>query len=423
MASSDANGDSSMPANGNGGSAAAAPVSAYGHGGAPEAAFAPRRALPAKGSADAPGSSMTLLKRSLGKDLGKISMPVTVAEPLSLLQKLAEQFDYCELLERAASISGSPHSRALYVAAFAVSSLSSQARRTSRKPFNPLLGETYELIRKDRKLRFLAEKTVHHPTTVAWHAECTDLVHSVFKGTFVEVLQKGSPVHVTLRGIPDKEPGFEERYIYLPPDARVVNIMAGTRTLEYVGALEVLNLATRDVVVVEFREGASNGQKRTFSGAVKNSKYVDIVGIEGTWDRAMSLVDPSKKNPPRTVWRARDFPPDSAENWYGFSTFAMQLNEITPDMVGRLPRTDSRLRPDQRLLEEGRVDDAEKEKQRLETLQRERRKAMEARGEAWRPRWFSRRQDTYRHIFEEGKEKPGALPMSWQYDGGYWEAR
>lgn len=39
------------------------------------------------------------------------------------------------------------------------------------KPFNPLLGETYELVDKDRKFRFLAEKVVHHPTVLAAHCE------------------------------------------------------------------------------------------------------------------------------------------------------------------------------------------------------------------------------------------------------------
>lgn len=34
--------------------------------------------------------------------------------------------------------------------------------------------------------------------------------------------------------------------------------------------------------------------------------------------------------------------------YYGFSTFAMELNELTPDMKPLLPPTDSRLRPDQR---------------------------------------------------------------------------
>jgi hypothetical protein len=42
-----------------------------------------------------------------------------------------------------------------------------------------------------------------------------------------------------------------------------------------------------------------------------------------------------------------------------------------------------------RLYEQGRVDEAEKEKQRLEQKQRENRKLMEQRKEKWDPSWFS----------------------------------
>lgn len=50
----------------------------------------------------------------------------------------------------------------LYVAAFAVSGYSSTAGRTS-KPFNPLLGETYEIVHPEKGLRAIVEK-VQRPT-------------------------------------------------------------------------------------------------------------------------------------------------------------------------------------------------------------------------------------------------------------------
>lgn len=39
--------------------------------------------------------------------------------------------------------------------------------------------------------------------------------------------------------------------------------------------------------------------------------------------------------------------------FYAFSTFAMQLNELDKSMEGVLPPTDSRLRPDIRAMENG----------------------------------------------------------------------
>lgn len=54
--------------------------------------------------------------------------------------------------------------RLLSIGAFAVSGYSSTEGRTC-KPFNPLLGETYEADYPDKGLRFCSEKVCHdcHP--------------------------------------------------------------------------------------------------------------------------------------------------------------------------------------------------------------------------------------------------------------------
>ena len=44
------------------------------------------------------------------------------------------------------------------VAAYAVSPYHSTYYRAASKPFNPLLGETYECIREDKGWRFIAEQ-------------------------------------------------------------------------------------------------------------------------------------------------------------------------------------------------------------------------------------------------------------------------
>lgn len=68
-------------------------------------------------------------------------------EPLSTLQRLTEDYEYSELLDRAAKCND-PAVQLVYIAAFAVSSYATTSHRTG-KPFNPLLGETYECDRRD----------------------------------------------------------------------------------------------------------------------------------------------------------------------------------------------------------------------------------------------------------------------------------
>lgn len=80
--------------------------------------------------------------------------------------------------------------------------------------------------------------------------------------------------------------------------------------------------------------------------------------------------------------------PEDFEMYYGFTRFAMELNELDPETAKLIPTSDTRLRPDQRALEEGDVQQAESVKFALEQKQRERRKRFEAEARTHTPLWF-----------------------------------
>ena len=97
----------------------------------------------------------------------------------------------------------------------------------------------------------------------------------------------------------------------------------------------------------------------------------------GKWDEAMYYVlgDPTTKPKgydPMTeaalLWERDKY---VTKTRYNLSPFAISLNEIMPGMLEKLPPTDSRLRPDQRHLENGEYELANLEKLRLEQLQRQ----------------------------------------------------
>ena len=66
------------------------------------------------------------------KDLSTIAFPVTFNEPLTLLQRAAEELEYYDLLTQAAATEG-PAERMALVAAFAVSSYAHTRHRSGRK--------------------------------------------------------------------------------------------------------------------------------------------------------------------------------------------------------------------------------------------------------------------------------------------------
>ncbi len=72
------------------------------------------------------------------------------------MQRIVEDLEYRQLLDAAAR-SEDAKERLLLVAVFAISSYSGSLARES-KPFNPLLGETYEWQAPDGSCKFVCEQ-------------------------------------------------------------------------------------------------------------------------------------------------------------------------------------------------------------------------------------------------------------------------
>ncbi|RPD63123.1 hypothetical protein L227DRAFT_572963 [Lentinus tigrinus ALCF2SS1-6] len=348
-----------------------------------------RTSLPSGIVADE-GSLFAVLKKNVGKDLSKVALPVTFNEPLTMLQKQAEELEYYDLLSQAAKVTDAVE-RICYVAVFAVSTYANTRHRTGRKGFNPLLAETFE----DVRMHFIAEKVCHNPVILAWHAQgegwelyATSSGKTKFWGKSMEIIPQGT-IHLRLG---------DEHFEWNRPSSFIRNLMMGTKYLEHCGKMVIKNTTSGDSCTLDFKEGGYWGPTNIVQGTVNSRSGHVVANLEGKWDEQMARkLDSSHLH---VLWRITPFP-KNANQYYGFTYFGITLNEITPDLEGRLPPTDSRYRPDVRALENGDLDTAESEKQRLEEMQRERRNCGEERA----PRWFK----------QVGDE--------WIYAGGYWEQR
>ncbi|RKP18712.1 Oxysterol-binding protein [Rozella allomycis CSF55] len=330
-------------------------------------------------------SILGILRRNMGKDMSQISMPISTNEPLSLLQRISEDFEYLSLIFKAIE-AGDSIQRLAYMAAFVVSSYSSSFNRTTRKPFNPLLGETFVLDRPDLNLRYFAEKVSHRPVIVAFNVSHPKFKiwgsiqpKTTFWGKSLELINLGT-IHCKFFDTLDY-------FTWTKVKSKVKNLLAGTKYLEHVGNCTILNHKTNEYCELEFIEsGYFKGSSCEVKGTIYDSEKKIVCNLKGKWnDSFYKQIDSDKLE---LLWQTNPFPPENAE-YYGFSQFTMQLNEITPDIQNKLPATDSRLRPDQRKMEEGNIVEAEEEKQRLEEKQRSKRKEMEELGIVWKPRWFN----------------------------------
>ncbi|OAA62415.1 oxysterol-binding protein 1 [Niveomyces insectorum RCEF 264] len=352
-----------------------------------------------------PPSLIAFVRKNVGKDLSTISMPASANEPTSLLQRVAEQIEYAQLLDQAAAATDAGE-RLLYVTAFAVSQFSGgrAKERAIRKPFNPLLGETYELVRTENEvpggLRLLVEKVSHRPVRLvmqadaaAWSVAQAAAPSQKFWGKSAEVVTEGR-VRVVLR-LPG---GQEEKYSWALATVFLRNVVMGEKYVEPVGTMHVVNDSSGAQAAVEFRsKGMFGGRSEDVHVTTFDADGQPApLGLVGTWTGSLRVVNPHHHGSGAKgghlrhgseLWTVGPLVND-APRVYGLTRFAATLNEITVLERGKLAPTDCRLRPDQRLAEEGRLDEAEVWKTRLEEAQRGRRRVLDARGEAHRPRWF-----------------------------------
>lgn len=407
-----------------------------------------RKTLPAEMISRNDFSVWSILKKCIGMELSKVAMPVELNEPLSFLQRMSEYMEHAHLIHKACGLSDSLD-RMQVVAAFAVSAVASQWERTG-KPFNPLLGETYELVREEEGYRLISEQVSHHPPVSAFHAQslkqefefhgsiCPKLK---FWGKSVEAEPKGT---MTLELLKHKE-----TYTWTNPMCCVHNIILGKLWIEQYGTVEIFNHSTGEKCVLNFRPCGMFGKElHKVEGHIQDKSKKRRRVIYGKWTESMYSVDHKvyeafRKSDKKTggdgkklrqeqsceaedaddmpeveetvtvipgsalLWRITPRPAQSAQ-MYNFTSFAMTLNELEPD-VELLPPTDCRLRPDVRAMENGDIDAASTEKERLEEKQRAACRERSQDEEEWSTRWF------------QVGTNPHTGAEDWIYTGGYFD--
>jgi len=82
---------------------------------------------------------------------------------------------------------------------------------------------------------------------------------------------------------------------------------------------------------------------------VEDAQGRKLVTLNGTWDGCIFRQD-DPQAPPVPVWQSS--PPARDPTRYNLTAWAITLNELTDTLAPLLPKTDSRLRPDQKHLEQ-----------------------------------------------------------------------
>lgn len=403
-------------------------------------------------------SLWSILKNNIGKDLTKISFPVSLNEPTSMLQRMAEDMTYASLLDTAVRQKSSTL-RIAFVAAFACSNYVTTLGRVA-KPFNPLLGETFEFASLEGcKYRYQSEQVSHHPPISACIAESLEgepngpsnweyagcvQAQSKFLGRSFEIRPTGM-AHVRLR-----VGGKVEHYSFKKVTTSVSGFVTGSPSIDHYGDMVVKCHTTGDECTMTFKP---RGWRSSVAHELKGVVHSGIDGslaweIAGRWSnqivaRKVSTVGGDTLDPDRNVDSLSTDPSRTANGsvdsalpelvllWkyhthalgpFNLTPYAVMLNDLPAGLHDWLPSTDCRLRPDLRLFETGRFDEADVMKRNLEELQRATRKERESgQKPPHKPRWFSKviEPDTQADYWEPRRTSPdGSVGIP-----EYWAAR
>ena len=227
-----------------------------------DVAWTPRARLPAPQPVNRSFSLFSILRHAIGKDLTKISLPATINQPLTIIQRTVEDLEYIHLLYDALD-AGPGMNRMTGLVAFCVSAFGGWYWR-KEKPFSPTLGETYDWQSPDGRVRALVEQVEYFPPVCVWHVEGTspggtrfemsgELAGvSKFWGSYVEFLVNGC-LHMRL-------PDTGESFSWEKAAMHVNNVISGDLWIDMVGTQRVVahttgETAPQSVQAGEARQG------------------------------------------------------------------------------------------------------------------------------------------------------------------------
>ena len=149
------------------------------------------------------------------------------------------------------------------------------------------------------------------------------------------------------------------------PNTSAHNLIFGTLYVDVHGTIEITNVTKNIKCVLDIsRVGWSSTNNYKVEGKVLDANQVARFEVTGKWNEYLGMKDLATGKEEQ-VFRATPKVPNH-ERMYGFTEFTCNLNYINDEMRKTLPPTDTRLRPDQRLMEQAKYDEAAQEKHRLE---------------------------------------------------------
>jgi hypothetical protein len=300
-----------------------------------------------------------------GKDLVSVSFPVYLFEPRSFVHRVCDNWSmYNEFLFKAAN-EKDPVKRLALVIAFSLSGLHQTA--TALKPFNPILGETYEAEyiceNAEENADVYVEQISHHPPVTAFEliSRSGDFHYTGHAGYMASI--RGNALKGGQTGPHSVKFQDGTAIEYELPLFWLKGIMWGDRIMEYYGVVKYTDKKNGLTCELTFHPDSQGWVKSFFKSAktpsdtvrgdIKDADGVTVASVQGTW---LGYVDLVVNNKTERLWNISKSKP----------CYPKAKKDVLP--------SDARYRSDLQMLVCGRLDDAQRCKEELEDKQRKEKK-------------------------------------------------
>lgn len=199
-----------------------------------------------------------------GKNLVHITLPVRIFEPRSFLERLVDNWFHAPVFLSRAAAASAPLERFKQTICFAVSGLHHNV--APKKPFNPILGETYQASFADGT-RIFCEQGSHHPPVSHWEVFGPDdsyafTGYGMWEASFCGNTVKGKQTGPNVLRFRDGT-----RIGYNLPGLVVGGVMFGERYLNYQGTMQFIDYTNRLGCEIVFDPDKKGWLKGMFSRA------------------------------------------------------------------------------------------------------------------------------------------------------------
>ena len=301
--------------------------------------------------------------------------PVYFNEPFSMGERQCEKFFYLDLLKKVSSENKNKSLQLAYICAFIVGELFLSLNR-NLKPFNPIIGETYEYFDNKNNFRYCSEQVCHKPQITAFIGETPEfaLYGDTKNSTSFKILKGAmelsfkNKVHLHIKSSND-------HFVYNRPNIMVKGFLKPPLYNDYTGITLIENeLFPENKAELKFiEESWTNSVLGLLEGKIYSGDEVTYL-IKGNWNNSIYLIDNKNKDSKIDLLNIdanQEYLKNGPEGKYELPTFCYNLNYMDKNLEESLPKNDSRFRMDMRLLEESTdTKEAQMYKEKYEEKQR-----------------------------------------------------